>query len=170
MFLKPFRVSETVPCFQAVSIFPKPLDVSKPFDFSEAVQMNRAPPARLIRLLRSAHLETLAQIRSRPRAGSRISESASLKLVRGSFGLVSVMLYVQFGCLFGMMTRMMGMPAGGVRVVRRRLVIAVFVVLCRFAVMLRRMVVVLSCVMMMLRCFFRHFGLQIDVPACYFGH
>ena len=79
------------------------------------------------------------------------------------------MLYMKLRRFRSMMGGVMGMPAGTVSVVCRCFVISVFMVLCRFAVMLRRMVVVLRRLMMVLRCFFRHFGLQIDASAWYFG-
>jgi hypothetical protein len=79
------------------------------------------------------------------------------------------MLYMQLRRFRSMMGGMVGVPAGAVCVMGGCFVIAIFVMLCCLAMVLRRMVEVLCCLMVMLRCFFRHFGLQINVSTCYFG-
>jgi hypothetical protein len=50
-----------------------------------------------------------------------------------------------------------------------RFVVSTFVVPCCFAVMFRRLIVVLCCVLMVLRCFFRHLGLHSFVSKSYCG-
>jgi hypothetical protein len=56
----------------------------------------------------------------------------------------------------GVMRRVVRVPLSGVRVMRRRLMIAFFVVSRRFAMMARRVFVMFRCLMMMLCRLLRH--------------
>jgi hypothetical protein len=66
------------------------------------------------------------------------------------------MLDVMLRRFGSVMRRVMKMTLRGVRMVRRRLVIALFVVSCRLAVMARRVFVVFRCFVMMLCRLLRH--------------
>jgi len=71
-------------------------------------------------------------------------------------GFVSVVLYVKFGCLVGVMSCVLKMSVGGVCVMGSAFVVACLMVFGRFAMMSRRVLVVLGCFMMMLCGLFRH--------------
>jgi hypothetical protein len=66
------------------------------------------------------------------------------------------MLDVMLRRFGSVMRRVVKMTLRGVRMVRRRLVIALFVVSCRFAVMPRCVFVVFRCLVMMLGRLLRH--------------
>jgi hypothetical protein len=67
-----------------------------------------------------------------------------------------VVLHVEFCCFARVMLGVFMMPTCAMRVVGRRFVIAGFVVLRGFAVMPRRVLVMLRGFMVMLGCLFRH--------------
>jgi hypothetical protein len=66
------------------------------------------------------------------------------------------MLGVGLGGFRGVVRRVMKMPLGGVRVVRRGLVIIGFVMTCGFTMMTGGVFVVIGCLGMMLCCLFGH--------------
>jgi hypothetical protein len=66
------------------------------------------------------------------------------------------MLGVRLGGFRGMVRGVMKMPLGGVRVVRGRLVVSGFVVLCGFFMVTRRVLVVLGGLLMVLCCLLGH--------------
>jgi hypothetical protein len=67
-----------------------------------------------------------------------------------------VVFDVVLGCFRRVMRGVVEVPLSGVRVVRGRLVVALFVMCCRFAMMARRVFVVFRCLMMMLCRLLRH--------------
>jgi hypothetical protein len=66
------------------------------------------------------------------------------------------MLHVVLRRFRRVMRGVVRMPLSGMRVVRGRLVVALFVVRRRFAVVTRRVFVMFRCFVMMLRCLLRH--------------
>jgi hypothetical protein len=75
--------------------------------------------------------------------------------------LVSVMLHMQLGGFARVMHRLLVMPAGGMRVVRGRLVIAAIMMLRGFAMVTGGVLVMFRCLVMMLGCLLRHIDLQL---------
>jgi len=71
-------------------------------------------------------------------------------------GFVSVVLYVKFGCLAGVMSCVLMMTMGGVCVMGSGFVVACLMVFGRFAMMSRRVLVMLGCFVMMLCGLLRH--------------
>jgi len=89
---------------------------------------------------------------------SRHSQDSAIpkKLSAGRLRLFPVMLDVVLCRFRSMMCRVLRVTLSGVRVVRRRFVIAFFVVRRRFAMMACRVFVVFRCFMMMLCRLLRH--------------
>jgi len=73
-----------------------------------------------------------------------------------SLRLVSVMFYVEFGCLAGVVSCVLMMSMRRVCVMGGGLVVARVMVLGRFAVMSRRVLVMLCCFLMVLGGLLRH--------------
>jgi hypothetical protein len=69
---------------------------------------------------------------------------------------VAVLFYVRLGCFRRVVRRMVQVPLRAVRVVSRSLVLPRFVMCRRFPMMSRCVFVVLRCLVMMIRRFFRH--------------
>jgi hypothetical protein len=80
--------------------------------------------------------------------------------------LVSMVLDVQFRRLFGVMKCVMGVSLRRVGVVRGGLVVASLVMPGGFAMVLRRLVVVVRCVLVVFRCLLGHALLpKLNCPA-----
>jgi hypothetical protein len=67
---------------------------------------------------------------------------------------VPVVLNVQFGRFRGVVGCVVRVPLCRVRVVRGLFVVALFVMACGFAMMVRRQLMMFRCLVMMLRCLF----------------
>lgn len=75
----------------------------------------------------------------------------------------AVGLDVMLGGVFGMLGSMDVMPMREMRVMRGRHVIPIFMVFCGFAVMACSVLMMLSCLGVMMRCFVRHRGILSSV-------
>jgi hypothetical protein len=78
------------------------------------------------------------------------------ELLAGCFRFVPVMLHVQLGSFLGVVRGMVQVALRGVRVVSRLVMVAGFMVPCRFAVVPSRVIVVLCCFVMMFCCLLGH--------------
>jgi hypothetical protein len=66
------------------------------------------------------------------------------------------MFHVRLGRFGGVMCGVCEMPVGAVGMMSGRFMVARLVVLCRFAMVPRRMLVMFSCLVMVFRCVFGH--------------
>jgi hypothetical protein len=93
-----------------------------------------------------------------PEEGTRIPQTRDTIFffisVAGGRGLVPMVLHVQFGGFGGVMGGMVQVSLRGVRVVSRCVVVAFFMMPGRLAMVVRRQLMVLCCLVMVLRCLF----------------
>jgi len=89
-------------------------------------------------------------------SGRIVPEKCARRLAPGTLGLVPVVLDVQFRGFRAVVCGVLQMSVRRMGVVRRGFVIPAFVMACRFAVMLRGVLMVLRRFVMMLRCLLRH--------------
>jgi hypothetical protein len=82
-----------------------------------------------------------------------------MELSAGCFGSFAVLFGVRLGSFCSMVGGVMMMAGGDVCVVRCQVMIPFFVVPCGFAMMLRRVFVMLGSLVVMLDCLCRHFVL-----------
>ncbi|MGY3528705.1 hypothetical protein [Bradyrhizobium sp. USDA 4452] len=116
------------------------------------------------RTLEQRRRHRTTQRKRRPLAGAAEATHAVLELFL-VFAVVLGVMPARFGVV---MLGMAGVTMGAVRVMRRLVVVAGFVVFGGFAVMTRRVLVMLSCLVMMLNaCVVAHDDLPVANEVCH---
>jgi hypothetical protein len=139
-----------------MSAVPKPRESEKEEAAKKESRIDRCPES--LRQQRAFRLSPDLSSSSRRKVAPRRLADPAIpeKLSAGRLRLRPVMLDVVLRCFCRVMRGVVKVPLSRMRVVRRRLVIAFFVVRCRFAMMTRRVFVVFRCLMMMLCRLLRH--------------
>jgi hypothetical protein len=91
-----------------------------------------------------------------PPLDQRFGIRLTAELLAGCFRFVPVMLHVQLGSFLGVVRGMVQVALRGVRVVSRLVMVAGFMVRCRFAVVPSRVIVMFCCFVMMFCCLLGH--------------